>query len=359
MATTDAVLCEGMRLSARALAAEAERRLARAGLRADDAAAAAGVLVFAHASGIDSHGLMHLPAHLRGIARGAVNPRPVHRLTQVRPGAGVLDADNGLGVLAGITASDLAVQMARAAGIGAVAVRNSGHFGAASAFAHRVVNRGAVALILSNASPTVAPRGGRAAVTGTNPIAAGFPRLDGPPVILDFATTASSRARIRKAATAGDPIPSGWALDAQGRPTTDANAALGGTMQALGGGKGAVVGLLVELLAAGLAGGAPGVEVRPPQDTSAAPGVSHLFLAFDPEAFGLEDAVATRVARIAAAVEATPPADPSAPVRLPGARAEAARASAEAQGITITRALLAVFSDADAILLEMAGGPVA
>ena len=271
---------EGDRISISLLETLAADMLRQAGVRGLEAEAMASLLVFAQASAIDSHGLMHLPHYVLGMVEGRIRPRPDFRFVSTRPGAAVLDADDGPGVLAALAATDRAMQLGAKAGVGVVAVRNSGHFGAASAFVERMVARDMAGLALSNASPTVAPRGGIQPAFGTNPIAVGFPRAGGFPVIIDFASTAGSRARIRKAAAEGTPIPDGWALDEAGKPTIDPGIALKGTMQALGGAKGTAIGLLVELLCVSLSGGVIGTEVRPPQDRSAEPaGVSHLFLA--------------------------------------------------------------------------------
>lgn len=314
--------------------------LVHAGLRSDDARAMADCLVFAQSSGIDSHGLMHLPAYLNGLRRSALNPRPRFVFTAERAAAASLDAEQAPGILAALAASDRASALAKQAGVGAVAVRNSGHFGVASYFVHRMLGQQQVGLVFSNASPSVAPRGGRQPLFGTNPIAAGFPRADGQPLVIDLASTLGSRARIRKAAAAGEEIPADWALDAEGQPTTSAEAALQGSMQALGGAKGTLLCLLVELLCVSLSGGALGAEVRPPQDPSSQPAdVSHLFLAFDPEAFGGAAALSDRVAEIAAAIESVEPVEADSPVRLPGARAAAARREAERNGILVTPAL--------------------
>ncbi|GAB5468341.1 MAG: Ldh family oxidoreductase [Rhodospirillales bacterium] len=335
----------GTRASVARLSALAAELLRAAGLRRPDAEAMAACLVFAQASGLNSHGLMHLPAYLRGLRQGAIRASFRLRFVGRREGVATLDAAGAPGVLAALAASDRAVRLAGSAGVGAVAVRNSGHFGAASAFVHRMVGQGVVALVLSNASPSVAPRGGREARLGTNPLAAGFPRSDGEPVIIDLATTQGSRARIRKAALEGSEIPADWALDAAGRPTRDPEAALQGTMQALGGAKGTALGLMVELLCVGLSGGLPGGAVRPPQDAGPA-GVSHLFLAFDPTAFGGAKALSDKISEIAGGLESVAPSDPDAPVRLPGARAAAARRRAEREGIAITPALAAALAKA-------------
>lgn len=335
------------------LEAIAAEILRRAGVSHVNAGRMATVLVFAQASGIDSHGLMHLPAYVSGMVNGSVSPRPDFKILSVRPGAATLDGDNGPGILCALTATDQAIQCAAKAGIGAVSVRNSGHFGVAAAYIDRMVSRGMIGLVFSNASPTVAPRGGTVAAFGTNPIAAGFPRKGGPPVIIDMATTNGSRARIRKAAQVGDKIPGDWALDKNGQSTNDPQAALDGTMQALGGAKGTSLGLMVDLLCVALSGGVIGPQVRAPQNSGDEnPGVSHLFVAFDTEAFGGSDQIATKVDEIAREMEASIPADPDQPVRLPGARAASCREQSRRNGILVAQPLADAMQRAAALVSD-------
>lgn len=321
--------------------------LTLAGMRPAEAREMADVLVFAQESGIESHGVAHLPAYVAGFVSGSLNARPTFKVESAFTAAAVLDADAAPGALAGLKACELAIAGARQCGVGVVSVRNSAHFGAASAFAERLVAAGMVSLIMSNASPTVAPRGATRPIFGTNPLAAGFPRANGTPVLIDFATSSGSRAKIRKAAAAGSTIPADWALDPQGNPTTDPKAALLGTMQALGGAKGTILPLMVELFCVALSGGNPGAEVLTPQDLSAKPrGVSHLFLAIDASAFGGIDVVGERVATIASLVEGAPPADPADPPRMPGERGAGFRARARADGILITPMLASALDEA-------------
>lgn len=321
--------------------------LAAAGLSADHARRVAELLVFAQESGIDSHGVAHLPAYVAGLVSGALKARPDMHFDSSFGATCVLDADRALGPLAGLMACDHAHDRAAQFGVGVVAVRNSSHFGVASAFANYLAEKGMVSLILSNASATVAPRGSRTALFGTNPIAAGFPRANGSPALIDFATTAGARGRIRKAAKDKEPIPADWALDADGKPTTDAQAALGGTMQALGGEKGTVLPMVVELLCVALSGGVLGADILTPQEPSDRPrGISHLFIAIDTKGFGGLSAVGSRTAAIASSVEHSSPAEGVDAVRMPGARGGALRARARQEGIEISAGIRAALDEA-------------
>ena len=317
-----------------------------AGMRDDESAVMAELLVFAQESEINSHGLVHLPAYISGITSGALNPRPTFHFHKSNYSSiAVLDADQSPGVLAGKVAADEAVRRATQTGVGVIAVHNSSHFGAASAFIDRIVSHDMVALVLSNASPTVAPRGSRTPMLGTNPIAAGFPCADGPPVIIDMATTAGARGAIRKAAANNETIPIHWALDKNGHPTTDANAALKGTMQSLGGAKGTGLGLMVELLCVALSGGATGMDTLAPQNPSDTPrAISHTFIAIDTKAVGGVELVAKKVAKIVNNIEISCPIRNDDPPRVPGTRSANCRIIARTKGILITENLAAALT---------------
>ena len=141
--------------------------------------------------------------------------------TQAMPCCAVLDADNGLGLVASQRATDMAINMARQMGLGAVAVRNSSHFGAAGYYADRAAAQGLIGLAFTNAMPAIAPTGGTEGLLGTNPIGAAFPVPNADPVIADMATAMVARSRIRHALAAGQKtIPEGWALGSK-RPAHD------------------------------------------------------------------------------------------------------------------------------------------
>ena len=327
--------------------------LTRAGLDPEDAARAADLLVFAQRSGIDSHGVMHLPAYVRRLRDGSIKARPDFVIESDGGAAVVLDADDALGCLAAWRAMREATALAQGQGVGVVAVRRSSHLGVASPHVLWAAEQGFVALLLSNASATMAPWGGRDAILGTNPLAAAFPRAGADPVVIDMATSAGSRAVMRQAARAGEPIPEGWALDTAGQPTTDASAALDGTVQPAGGAKGYALSLMIELLCSALAGGAPGFEVRPPQASDGAPcGVSHLAIVFDPGKFAGSDTVAQRVSTLADHIEASAATDTDRPVRTPGSRAAAHRAACDRDGLAMTPALAASLDEAESLVGE-------
>jgi (2R)-3-sulfolactate dehydrogenase (NADP+) len=187
-----------------------------------------------------------------------------------------------------------------------------------------------LALAFSNTPAAIAPWGGTRAVFGTNPIAFACPRRDGrDPLVIDLALSVVARGKIKQAANRNETIPEDWALDASGKPTTDANEALAGTMAPLGGAKGAALALMVELLSAALTRSHFGFEASSFfDDRGQPPGIGQLFLLFDIKTFG-GDAVLERIETLCQAIESEPGA------RLPGARRfEIRKKSAEA-GIAV------------------------
>lgn len=327
-------------IDAAELAALACDILAGAGLSQTDARLAADILCDAQLRGSQSHGLMHLPVYVRGLLDGSANAAPRFRIDTVANGTSVVDADNALGVLAGVFAVDMLVPIARRQGIAAVAVRNSNHFGIASYFVERATRERLICMAFSNASPTMAPSGAVEALLGTNPIAFGFPVPGADPVVMDMATSGVARARIRQAWREGRTIPSDWALDPSGQPTTDPAQALKGTIQPLGGAKGYGLALVADLLSSALADGRPGFDVVSVQETVGKPaGVSHFFVVIDPAGFAGAARYGERAGAIAARVTAAVPVDAAAPVRLPGSRGHEARRRARREGVTLTPVL--------------------
>jgi LDH2 family malate/lactate/ureidoglycolate dehydrogenase len=333
-------LKSGDRIDAVELADLVSAVLAATGLPALSAEVAAGILVDTQIYGIDSHGIAHLPTYVRRLVEGAIALNPDIKI-KCNGATAVMDGDNGLGVVVARQAIEQACDLALQFGIGSCAVRNGNHFGAALPLVAYAAKAGFVSLCFSNAAPTMAPWDGRDAILGTNPLAAAFPRTGGLPIVIDMATSAVARGRIRKAARAGESIPLDWALDEAGKPTSDANAALKGTVQPLAGAKGYALTLAVELLSTVLSGGRAGFEVLNPHDKTVAPaGVSHLFVVFDPRKFSGLDVAEIAADKVAKKIEGSAPREKNAP-RLPGARANATALQHWQGGISLTPDLIA------------------
>lgn len=301
------------------------------GVPREDARLTAQSLVDADLEGRGTHGLMRLPFLLRRLRDGHIVPAPRMQIIGARGAALLLDAGNALGPVAGARAMDLAGERAQEAGIGLVAVRRSNHLGALGFYLRRCTDRALIGLAFTNTPPAIAPPGGVASYLGTNPIAAGFPTSAGP-VLVDLATSQVARGRILQAVRSGDPIPEGWALDAQGAPTSDPEAALSGSLVALGGDKGFALALMVELLTGALAGAAIGPDVAGTFTPSDAPSdVGHCFVAIDPDA--IAPGFIERADRIVADVRRLGG-------RAPGDRRHAERAQRLSEGIELSDSLV-------------------
>ena len=326
----------------------AARELARRVLQAADvspanADAVARALVAAEADGLASHGLSRLPAYADQAKAGKVDGRAVASLAETALGALKVDAKCGFAfpaIGAGLTR---AAEMARTSGTVAVSVGNSHHFGVAAYHIEPLAEQGLVALAFGNSPAAIAPWGGTKPIFGTNPIAFACPCVGRAPLVIDLSLSKVARGRIMVAAQKGEAIPEGWALDAEGRPTTDAKAALGGAMIAMGDAKGTALVLMVELLAAALSASHFGYEASSFFDAKGGPPrVGQFFLVLDPSRFA-GAAFAARVSDLLAAILAQPG------TRLPGDRRLAARAKAQAQGLSIS-------DDLHADLVRRAGG---
>ncbi|BBK42377.1 sulfolactate dehydrogenase [Allostella vacuolata] len=309
--------------------------LRRAGTGDANAAVVAAALVAADADGIASHGVARLPAYADQVRSGKVDGRAQPVVRQTAAATLSVDAADGFAFPAVRLGLDRAAALAPETGIVAVGVHRSHHFGVAGHHVERLAAAGLVGLAFTNSPAALAPWGGHRALYGTNPIAFACPRAGGPPLVVDLSLSKVARGRIMVAAQKGEAIPEGWAVDAEGRPTTDAKAALAGTMLPLGDAKGAALALMVELLAAGLTGGNYGYEAGSFFTADGPrPRIGHLFLAIHPPALagpGFLDRVAVLLAAAAGQDG----------VRLPGDRRLAARARASEEGVGVPDALLA------------------
>jgi (2R)-3-sulfolactate dehydrogenase (NADP+) len=308
----------------------ARRVLQAAGTSAENAESVARALVAAEADGLVSHGLSRLPAYADQVKAGKVIGTAVAALTETAPGALKVDAKCGFAFPAIAAGLARAAEMARGSGTVAVSVGNSHHFGVAAYHLEPLAEKGLVALAFGNSPSAIAPWGGTKPIFGTNPIAFACPCPGREPLVIDLSLSKVARGKIMVAAQKGEPIPEGWALDSDGRPTTDAKAALGGAMVAMGDAKGTALVLMVELLSAALSASHFGYEASSFFDAKGGPPrVGQFFLVLDPARFAGE-MFASRAGDLVAAILAQPG------TRLPGDRRLAARAKAKEQGITIS-----------------------
>ena len=324
---------------------DVEQRVARAlqaaGATPAMALATAQALVLAEAQGLGSHGLSRVSQYATHLRNGRVNGAAVPRVIQRKGAALVVDADEGLAFPACALAVQQAMAAAREHGIAVAGVVRSHHCGVLVDHLRVAAAAGFVGLGFANSPAAMPAAGGKHAVFGTNPVAAIFPRGAGDPLMIDLSLSEVARGKVMVAAKEGRPIPTGWALDAAGQPTTDAKAALGGSMLAIGAAtspKGAMLALVVELLVTALIGANFGFEASSFfVDEGNRPGIGQAFIVIDPGALAGREHYLARVEALVAEMLLDEG------VRLPGARRETLRRRAAAEGLEVADGLLAAW----------------
>ncbi|MCC0100225.1 MULTISPECIES: Ldh family oxidoreductase [Streptomyces] len=328
--------------------------LRAAGARHDDAVVTAEVLVAADLGGVDSHGVARLRRYVEGLHGGDINRNAVPEIISDKGSVCVLDAHNGLGQPALRTAVDLAVDRASRIGTSAVMVRRSNHMGIAGWFAERAARAGMLAMVSTNAVPQVAPMGTNEPMFGTNPFCYAVPTARGT-LCFDGATSTVSRGKLEQLDRLGKPMPTGWALGPDGRPTTDipetvqglihrkgyALLPLGGGDKDHGGHKGSALALFIELLCGPLAG----AQWSRHTYQGGEGGLGHFVFCIGLDALGDPEVIRAGVDRLAQEVRDGTPADPQDRVRLPGDRRGALTAARQAHGIPVLESVVADLDD--------------
>jgi (2R)-3-sulfolactate dehydrogenase (NADP+) len=314
----------------------AARALERAGATPSMARATAAALVAADAQGLASHGVARVSQYATHLRNGRASGGAIPRITHEKPAALLVDAAGGLAFEACALAVREAIVRARMQGVAFAGVTNSHHFGAASFHLNPAADAGMVALAFGNSPSAMPMPGGKRALFGTNPIAAAFPRRAVPPLVVDLSLSEVARGKLMVAAKKGESIPPGWALDREGRPTTDPNVGLAGMMVPMGGAKGSMLALVVELLCCALTGAAFGFEADSFfVDEGNRPRLGQAFLVLDPAAFAGRAVYDERIETLITAMLA------DADVRLPGERRRQLARDADLQGIDIPEAIAA------------------
>lgn len=301
-----------------------------------NARSVARALAQAEIDGQKGHGLSRVPSYAAQAKAGKVDGHATPSAQQTSLGSLMIDACHGFAY----PAFDLAIgrlpALAATNGIAAAGFARSHHFGVVGRHVERLADAGLVALAFGNTPKAIAAWGGKRQVFGTNPIGFAAPRPDGPPIVVDLAVSQVARGKILTAAQKSEPVPADWAKDEHGNPTTDANAALKGSLQPIGGAKGAALAMMVEVLAVALTGAVFSSQassffdvVGPP------PGVGQFLIAIDPGRFTGREAFASHVAMLVQSIESDPG------VRLPGSRRIDLRKRAEREGIAVDADLLA------------------
>jgi LDH2 family malate/lactate/ureidoglycolate dehydrogenase len=351
----DAVL-----VPAEILRRQIESLLGAWGMPPDQAAETAEALTQADLMGIDSHGIHLLPFYDQQRRSGKVAMAPEIRVVRDVGAVALIDGGGGFGEAPSTRAIDLAVVKARTLGIGAVAVRNSNHYGAAGVHALRAVPHGLIGISTSSVWNTaIVPTFGTRAMLGTNPLAFAAPARRNPPFYLDMATSTVAIGKLKLAHMAGKPLLEGWVLTREGAPQTDAAAALldrlltplGGD-RAHSGHKGYGLAVMAEILSTVLSG-STFAPLRPAE--AGRYDVGHFLMAINPDLFRDDGGFADDLDAVIDALRATPPADPAQPVLVAGDPEHAARATRETDGIPIpaplATAIKGLCRDADAAYL--------
>lgn len=295
----------------------------------------ASALVAAEADSQKGHGASRVPSYSAQAKSGKVKGHATPELIELSDNAAIVDACDGFAYPALALAQRTLIDMLAKVPVAAISIRNSHHSGVVGHHVEPLARAGFVAMSVGNGPHAIAPWGGNRALFGTNPIGFAAPRESEPPLIIDMSLSKVARGKVNVAAQAGEPIPEDWAFDADGNPTTDAKAALAGTMAPMGDAKGAQLVLMVEILSGALSASCFGFESAsyfsadgPP------PRAGGFILGINPGPFS-ENMFASRLEILLTAITDQPG------TRLPGLRRFEVRAQAEQEGVQIPNALLA------------------
>ena len=240
--------------------------------------------------GVETHGIARIPAYARAFLDGTVNPAPSISVLHDNGASLHLDGDNGLGMVVGQLGMDHAVERAAKFGVGVVSVRNSNHSGMLAIHVLRATSRGMIGFFTSGGVAIMPPWGGADPVLGNGPFAWGIPRRGGFPIVVDMASSIAARGKIRSLAMEGKQIPDGWALDAEGRPTRDASAAMKGVVLPMAGHKGSGLAIALEIVSSVLSGAhlaadAPRDFLREGAQALDSWQIGHFAMALNPDSF--------------------------------------------------------------------------
>lgn len=306
--------------------------LTGAGVSPRHAGQQADVLIDAEARQVPSHGLLRLPRLIRRIAGGVADPLACGRHDWLSPSYLAVDGEQGLGPPVALHALDAIIAAAERDGVAVAAIKNNNHLGMLGFYARTVARRGLACVAMTTSEALVHPWGGNRAMIGTNPLAIAVP-ADPQPLLLDMATSKISMGRVHDHARRDLPLEPGWALDAEGQPTTDASAAMHGSLAPFGGAKGYALGLALGALVSFVTGSLHDVDVHGTLDDVHPSGKGDLFLVLK----GAQHPISGFLNQLRAA----PSADPSHPVAVPGDGGERRARAAAGNGLEIDDGLWA------------------
>lgn len=293
------------------------------------------LLLEAQMRGYASHGLLRLPLIIERIVNGVTAPASSGLHEWVGDCFLRVDGGRGLGPVVAVSALDALKDRVRQSGIAIGAIRNSNHIGMLAWYGDYVARDGLLTIAATTSEALVHPWGGKRALIGTNPVCIAVP-VKPEPLILDMATSLVSMGRIHDHANRGERMPLGWALDEQGNPTTDPNAAKTGAIAPFGGAKGYALGLALELLVTSLAGSAIGTAVRGTLDSEHVCNKGDIFIVISPPQ---SNSVAAAIQSYLDEVHESAVPGASRPVTVPGDRSREARARSLKEGMVVADAL--------------------
>ncbi|MAW61903.1 MAG: malate dehydrogenase [Planctomycetes bacterium] len=328
------------------------------GVPDEDAALAADVLAVSDLRGIDSHGVGRLHTYFDMLELGRINPTPDIKIVRESPSTATVDGDNGLGLVVGPRANEIAMDKAEQVGTGWVSVANTNHYGIAGWYVLEALKRDLIGWSMTNTTKLVQPLWGGERRLGTNPISIAFPGMEEPPIVIDMASSAVAYGKIEIAKRRGEPIPSGWAIDAAGNDTQDPQAMIDGgalsplgSFREMGGHKGYCLAAMVDVLCCVLSGAnwgpwAPPFALRQEiPERSVGKGIGHFFGAMSIEAFLEVDEFKRQIDDWIRTMRATKPQPGTPGVVIPGdPEREAEQVRAE-QGIPLVMPLVEELRD--------------
>lgn len=289
------------------------------GLEAAAARIVADNLVHADLRGHGAHGVTRIPIYTERLARGIVNTAPSITVKRTSASVAVVDGDNGMGAVAGDRAIKEAIAIARENGVGIATVRHSNHNGPGSFYVTQASAQGLIGVSASNSPVSMAVWGSRGRALGTNPLSVAVPAGSIPAIVIDMSSSVVARGKIVEAAKRGETIPEGWALDTEGKPTTDSKAAEAGVVLPFAGAKGSAIAILVDILAGVVSGAAYSKLVNNLYaDFENTQNNGQFTMAINPEAFMPREAFIDRIDNFITLMKATARADGVQEILMPG-----------------------------------------
>lgn len=310
--------------------------LQAAGVDRENAETATQLMLFADQRGHGSHGIVRLPVYGRRLVAGKIQARGEPRTLKDTGAAALVEGKNLLGPVVGRFSMTTALSLAKNSGMGFVLARNSNHYGASAYYTTMASRNGLIGISCSNAPPNMAPFGGRERFLGTNPLSIAVPLRGRPDLVLDMATSVVARGKIILAAQKGETIPEGWALDPQGRATTDAAQALLGCVLPFGGPKGSAISLLIDIFSGLMSGAAYGRHLNTLEDLENVQNLGHLFMALDPFLFQTEEEFYRRMDDLVEQLKETPKAEGFEEILYPGEIEERTARRNREEGLPLT-----------------------